>query len=335
MCTAISFQRKDFYFGRTLDLECTYGEEVTIMPRHFPLRFRHNKTLHDHYAVIGMAHVAEDYPLYYDAANERGLAMAGLNFPGNAFYGECRDSAVNIASFEMIPWILSQCGSVADAKECISAMALTDDAFSMELPPTPLHWLLADCREAVTVEAVAGGIRVYENPVGVLTNNPPFPMQMMNLRNYMSLTPNEPENRFSDQVELSAYSRGMGAIGLPGDMSSQSRFVRAAFTKLNAVCEDSEQACVSCFFDVLGTVKQVKGCCRLGEGEYEQTVYTSCCNAGKGIYYYTAGRNHRIHAVNMYREKLEDSFLIRYPLICSEDIREQNELVKAHLTEQP
>ena len=250
--------------------------------------------------------------------------MAGLNFPGNAVYGEALGNGAKIASFEFIPWILCQCGSVAEAKGFIGAMTITNDAFSAQLPPTPLHWIIADRHATITVESVDDGIHIYDNPVGVLTNNPLFSMQMTNLCNYMCLSPREPENRFSDKLELSAYSRGMGAIGLPGDLSSQSRFVRAAFTKLNAVCGNSEQDCVGCFFDILGAVRQVKGCCRLGEGVYEQTIYTSCCNADKGIYYYTTHDNHRINAVSMHREKLDSSFLIRYPLDHGEDIREQN-----------
>ena len=89
MCTAATYKTKDFYFGRTLDYEFSYGDEITITPRNYPFHFRHSdKVLDNHYAIIGMAHVAGDYPLYYDAINEKGLGMAGLNFVGNAVYAE-------------------------------------------------------------------------------------------------------------------------------------------------------------------------------------------------------------------------------------------------------
>ena len=89
MCTAATYQTKDFYFGRTLDYEFSYGEEIAVMPRNYPLSFRHvAKKLDSHYAMIGMAHVADGYPLYYDAVNEKGVGMAGLNFVGNAAYQE-------------------------------------------------------------------------------------------------------------------------------------------------------------------------------------------------------------------------------------------------------
>jgi len=324
MCTAITMQTRDFYFGRTLDYEYSYCEEVTVTPRNFPLHFRHWGKLDSHYAILGMAHVVQEYPLYFDAMNEKGLAMAGLNFVGYADYKEPEEGMDNIASFEFLPWILAKCASVQEARKLLEKINLTNTAFSEELPPARLHWLLADSREAVTIESVREGLRIYENTSGVLTNNPPFDEQMFQLNNFMHLSAKEPENRFSPKIDLKAYSRGMGAMGLPGDLSSQSRFVRAAFTRLNSVCGMSETESVSQFFHILGAVEQVRGCCQVGEGQYEITLYTSCCNTDKGIYYYTTYGNRQITAVNLHREKLEDTFLIRYPLVTGEQIAMQN-----------
>ena len=324
MCTAITYETRDFYFGRTLDYDVSYSEEVTITPRNFPLPFRHRETLESHHAIIGMAHVVDDYPLYFDAVNEKGLAMAGLNFVGYADYKPPVSSRDNIAVFEFLPWILGQCSTVAEARELLKNLNLTDTAFRADLPPAQLHWLLADHHEAVTIESVQEGLRVYPNPVGVLTNNPPFPQQLLRLTDFMHLSPEEPHNHFSKAIDLQPYSRGMGAMGLPGDLSSQSRFVRATFTKLNSLSGTSESESVSQFFHILGTVEQVKGCCRLGDGKCEVTLYTSCCNTDKGIYYYKTYNSHQITGINMHREKLEDRFLIRYPLIASEQIRMQN-----------
>lgn len=326
MCTAATYQTKDFYFGRTLDYEFSYHEEVTITPRNFPLSFRHTKTMTEHYAIIGMAYVAGGYPLYYDAVNEKGLGMAGLNFVGNAVYREVSedDDAVNIAQFEFLPWLLGQCASVKEARKMISGINLVNTSFSKELPPSSLHWIIADREEAITVESVKEGLMVYDNPAGVLTNNPPFPAQMFNLNNYMRLSPKSPENHFSDKLPLYTYSRGMGAMGLPGDLSSQSRFVRVAFTKMHAVSGETEAESVSQFFHILGSVDQQRGCCDVGDGEYEITIYTSCCNADRGIYYYTTYENHQISAVDMHRENLDGDKLTCYPLIYGEQIRYQN-----------
>lgn len=324
MCTAATYRTKDFYFGRTLDYEFSYGEEITVTPRNYPFSFRYLPEKREHYAIIGMAHVEEDYPLYYDAVNEKGLGMAGLNFVGNAVYGEVREGKENVAVFELIPYILSQCENTEEAREILKKIQITDTRFKEQLPNGRLHWIIADEKEAITVESVTEGLKIYENAPGVLTNNPPFPMQMFQLNNYMQLSSRQPENLFSDQLSLETYSRGMGALGLPGDLSSASRFVRVAFTKLHARSGEGEADSIGQFFHILGSVEQTRGCCELENGKYEITIYTSCCNATKGIYYYTTYTNRQITAVDMHREKLDGTELIRYPMLEEEQIRLQN-----------
>ena len=324
MCTAATYRTKDFYFGRTLDYEFSYGEEITVTPRNYPFSFQYLPEKREHYAIIGMAHVEEDYPLYYDAVNEKGLGMAGLNFVGNAVYGEVREGKENVAVFELIPYILSQCENTEEARELLGKIQITDTKFKEQLPNGRLHWIIADEKEAITVESVTEGLKIYENAPGVLTNNPPFPMQMFQLNNYMQLSSRQPENLFSDQLSLETYSRGMGALGLPGDLSSASRFVRVAFTKLHARSGEGEADSVGQFFHILGSVEQTRGCCELENGKYEITIYTSCCNATKGIYYYTTYTNRQITAVDMHREKLDGTELIRYPMLEEEQIRLQN-----------
>ena len=324
MCTAATYRTKDFYFGRTLDYEFSYGEEITVTPRNYPFSFRYLPEKKEHYAIIGMAHVEEDYPLYYDAVNEKGLGMAGLNFVGNAVYGEVREGKENVAAFELIPYILSQCENTEEARELLGKIQITDTRFKEQLPNGRLHWIIADEKEAITVESVTEGLKIYENAPGVLTNNPPFPMQMFQMNNYMQLSSRQPENLFSDKLSLETYSRGMGALGLPGDLSSASRFVRVAFTKLHARSGEGEADSVGQFFHILGSVEQTRGCCELENGKYEITIYTSCCNATKGIYYYTTYTNRQITAVDMHREKLDGTELIRYPMLEEEQIRLQN-----------
>lgn len=324
MCTAATYQTKDFYFGRTLDYDFSYGEEIVVMPRRYPLSFRKAGVRESHYAMIGMAHVAQSCPLFYDAVNEKGLGVAGLNFPGNAVYGKEAEGKDNVATFEFIPWILGQCGTVEEARGLLGKINLTDTPFDSTLPPAGLHWIIAGKDGCLTVESVKTGLHVYDNPVGILTNNPSFELQMFQLNNYMHLSPEDPGNHFSDRLELHTYCRGMGALGLPGDLSSQSRFVRAAFTKLNSVSGDSEGESVSQFFHILGSVEQQRGCCLAGEGKYEITIYTSCCNADRGIYYYTTYENSQITAVDMHREELDGESLARYPMFREQQIHLQN-----------
>lgn len=324
MCTAATYKSQDFYFGRTFDYEFNYGEEVVVTPRNYSFQLRHQNALTGHYAMIGIAHMVGDYPLYYDAVNEKGLGMAGLNFPGNAFYNKVQEGKDNITQFEFIPWILGQCANVQEALVLLSHINLTDTPFNEIYPVSPLHWILADRDEAITIESVQEGLKIYDNPVGVLTNNPPFDKQLFRLNDYSYLSPEQPVNHFSKDLNLNLYSRGMGAMGLPGDLSSASRFARVAFTKMNALSGPSESESVSQFFHILGSVEQTRGCCLLENGKYEITIYTSCCNADRGIYYYTTYENHQITAVDMYRENLDSDMSIHYPLVQGEHILLQN-----------
>ena len=243
MCTAVTYKTKDHYFGRNLDLEYSYKETITITPRNYVFDFRRMGKLESHFAMIGMAYVADGYPLYYDAANEKGLSIAGLNFPGNADYKPYCDGKDNVTPFELIPWILSQCATVSEAERLLSRINLLKENFCDELPLSPLHWIISDKERSITLESVKSGVSIYENPVGVLTNNPTFDYHLFNLNNYMSLTKGEPKNTFAGEKDLAlkTYSRGMGAMGLPGDASSMSRFVKAAFVKMNA-CSGEERS---------------------------------------------------------------------------------------------
>ena len=276
-----------------------------------------------HCAMIGMASVVNGYPLYYDATNECGLSAAALNFPRNAHYPPETDGRQNITPYEFIPWILGQCASVAQVRALIDRMCLAAIPFSDSLALSPLHFIISDRNDSITVEPMKDGLHVYSNPIGILTNNPPFDYQMTNLANYMSLSSKAPENLLFDHIPLKPYSRGMGALGLPGDLSSASRFVRAAYMKATSVCEDSESASISQFFHLLGSVRHIRGSVRVGE-KCEITLYSSCCNTDRGIYYYTTYENSRITGIDMHTENLNAHELITYPLLTQQDILMQS-----------
>ena len=277
-----------------------------------------------HNAMIGMAYVAGGFPLYYDAMNEHGLFAAGLNFPENAVYKPKNKACDNIAPFEFIPWVLGKCSSVTEAKSLLEHTNVLSTDFSKELPNTPLHWFIADEKSAIAAEPRAEGLRVFDDPAEVLTNEPPFEFQMQNLRNYMSISPYEPACAFGEGLVLKPYSRGMGAMGLPGDLSSASRFVRAAFTNLNSVGGDSEEENVTQFFHILGAAEQQNGCVRLEDGALEKTIYSSCASPKSGVYYYKTYGNSRISAVDMKKEDAEGRELVLYPLLEKQDILMQN-----------
>ncbi len=315
MCTAISFHAGDHYFGRNLDLEYSYEESVTVTPRGYPFFFADGEAMRSHHAMIGMAYISEGYPLYYDAVNEKGLAMAALAFPHEAVYHEKRAEKHNLAPFELIPYILGKCETVSQARDLLRNVNLWRRPFSADLPLTPLHFIISDKKGSLTVEPTEKGLLLYENPVGVLTNSPPFDFHMQYLNLFMGLSAEPIENRFSKELPLKAFSRGMSAFGLPGDLSSSSRFVRAVFTKTHALAGKTEKENVSQFFHILGAVEQQKGCVHL-DGKYEYTVYSSCCNTERGIYYYTTYDDRRIVRADLHEYDLNGEMLTVCSSLC-------------------
>lgn len=324
MCTAITYKTNDFYFGRTLDNDLSFDEKVVITPRNYQFNFLKKENIKTHYAIIGMACVIDNYPLYYEAMNEKGLAIAGLNFLGNTVYHKEQKNKDNICQYEFIPWILSKCASVNQTKDLLQKINFLDKPFKENLPLAALHWLISDGVQTITVESVIDGVKIYNNQVGVLTNNPSFDKQIFNLNNYLYLSNKTPLNTFSKNLSLQSYSNGLGGLGLPGDLSSQSRFVRASFIKENSISNENEKESVNQFFHILNSVQQPRGCCLLENGNYEITIYTSCLNLTKKIYYYTTYDNFQINGISLLKEDLNQEKLIIFPLLKEEKINFQN-----------
>ena len=314
MCTSMLWKSSDSYFGRNLDMECSYGEEIIFVPRKFDFKFKFSNQPQKSFSTCGIGIVKDGYPLFYDGMNEKGLAIAGLRFR-DAKYCSCILSN-SVAPYEFIPFLLSQCETCKEAKMLISDICISEINFSDEYPYAPLHWMIADKDEAVTVECTNGKITVYDNIPGILTNMPSFDYQVFNLSNYINLTSGYPDNRFSECFSPDIYSRGMGAIGLPGDMSSMSRFVRGTFVKLNTKNRfSSESEEKSQFFHMLYSVYQPKGCTVTENEDEEYTVYTSCYNLNKKALTLTTYDNWSFKCFEMKNEDNDSDSLANYPII--------------------
>ena len=271
MCTAFRLGR---LFGRTLDLEYDLGQGAIL-----------SKV--DGADIFGMAIRRGGEALYFDAVSSRGLAGAALNFAGFAHYGKAVRGKINIPSHRVLTRVLAGCSTVKEASRLLREINITHEDFSAELKATPLHFAFADKHGSIVAEQTEQGMQVYDNPVDVLTNAPTFPQQLLNLSNYMQISASQPQNNMCSSVQLSQYCRGLGGFGLPGDNSSQSRFVRGVFTLKNALAGENDRERLAQFFHIAGAVSQVKGCNRLDNGEQVYTVYTSCYDLEGGICYYT------------------------------------------------
>lgn len=325
MCTSIIYSSNNHYFGRNLDLEVTFGQQVVVMPRNYKIKMKRVDDINTHYAIVGMAVVQNDFPLYFDAANEKGLGMAGLAYANLATYMPAKDDKKNIASFELIPYILGQCETVSQVKDLLKDVNVDDDQFSAQFPPSPLHWLIADKSGAsLTVEADKDGLHYYDNPVGVLTNDPEFPKQMINLSNYASVSPAEPKNTLVPDADLDMYSRGMGTHFLPGGMDAESRFVKVAFTLAHAPKGKDNVEDVTNYFHIMQAIAQPKGLDEVAPNSFEYTIYTDCTDLEHGVYYYTTYENNQISAIDMSKTNLDGEELVRYDVVDKQQIAYQN-----------
>lgn len=324
MCTSLTLKTEDVYFGRNLDLEYRFNENVVITPRNYKIKLKNKDVLNIDYAIIGMATVVDDYPLYAEATNEEGLAMAGLYFPKNAKYFEENKDKLNLTPYELILYFLGKYKNIEEIKNDLENLNILNVAFNDKLPLTDLHWMISDKKQSIVIEQMEEGLKIYDNPVGVLTNNPPFNYQLMNLNNYINLSAKNRENAFSKNIDLQNYGQGIGAIGLPGDTSPMSRFVRASFNKLNSKSLKDENSSVTQFFHILDSVSMVRGSTITENDKEDITTYSCCINLNKGIYYYKTYENNQITAIKMTEKEKTDNKLTQYKLREVQNIKFEN-----------
>lgn len=313
MCTCINYKTKDSYFGRTLDLEYNFSEKIVITPRNYPFYLKNGSFFKTKYAMLGMA--------YVDATNEEGLSIAGLRFTDCLYSKNLEKDKLNLTPYELIPWFLGKYKNIEEIKKDIENLNLLEIEYRDNLPVSKLHFMISDKNnESIVIEQTEDGFKYYNNPIGVMTNNPPFSFQLMNLNNYLNITSSCAYNRFSNDIDLVPYGQGLGAMGLPGDNSSCSRFVRAAFNKFNSKCIDNEISSISQFFHILDSVSMIEGTVETFTKEYNCTIYSCCINVSKGIYYYRTYGNSQIVAVSLNSQNISSDKLTIYSPITEQQI---------------
>ena len=315
MCTCLVMSNGDTYFGRNLDLDYDVGQMLVVTPRNYQFNFRKMKPLKKHFAMFGIASVINDYPLYFDATNEHGLSIAGLQFREEVKTSKVKRNKINLAQFELIPYILGTCRTVKEALEVVKNLNLFDLDFSKKVTASKLHYMIADKKESYVVESLSDGIKVYKNPYGVLTNSPPFPYHLENVRLYLTnITSDLVDSKNFDSLKLTSFTSGQGTFGLPGDVTSPSRFVKTTFLKLVSKSSHNEKSNVNQFFRILDNVSFVRGEVMRESGNYEITIYSSCVNVHKLLFYYKTYNNSTVNALDVKKLNLNVSKLYMYSL---------------------
>lgn len=317
MCTAFQCHG---YFGRNLDLETTFQEQIVFTPRHYSFQLKNNTEYKNEFSMIGMATVINDYPLYAEAMNEKGLCMAGLYFPGNACYFDAQSDKVNITPFELIPYILGQYKSIEEVKEIIFQLNILNCSFSKQLPLAPLHWIIADQNQSLIIESTKEGLQIYEDSLHVLTNNPPYSFHQWNIKNYLHLQSSYPQDTLFHQ-SLKPYGNGFGTIGMPGDLSPASRFVKTLWLKENVTMNKNEEENVSQIFHILDSVAMVKGTVKTINDQDDYTIYSCCMSMHEKAYYYKTYENNQISCIQMEKQNSNSKKLQLYPLKRQQNIQ--------------
>lgn len=328
MCTSFSIQTKEGnnFFGRNLDLAYNVNECPIIIPRNYELKDKVTGHIQKtNKAIIGIGTVIDNHPSMVDAMNEKGLVCAGLNFEGFAhFEKEPVNGKINIAPYDFIYWAISNYETTNEVKNAISKIELVDVPLNENTPVPTLHWMITDkTGKSIIVEKTKDNLAVYDNPVGVMTNQPTFDWHLMNLNMYLYINPNQPKAiKWSDQW-LKIHGVGAGTLGMPGDSHSIARFIRIAYARAHMpILEDDISAVTQCI-NMLDYVKMVKAGV-ISDGKEEKTRYSACMDQEHGIYYYKTYDNNRINGVNMHKENLDGEELIIFPYLTTQDINYQN-----------
>ncbi len=313
MCTGVRFSDNagNMYFGRNLDWSCGYGQKVVITPRGYKYKSAFLGEMANSPAIIGMGIVAENTPLYFDCANEHGLAVAGLNFPGYAAYAPTAvDGKTNVAAYEFPLWVALNFKTVDEVEKVLQNVAIVAKPINEQYPVSQLHWIIGDAKRSIVVEYTANGMEIFENDVDVLTNQPGYGWHKENLRNYMNLDSEMPKEVKWEKAKMTAFGSGSLMRGLPGGFYSTDRFIRVAYLNTHYPVQSDEASNVSRLFHTLAGVAMIDGGAAMADGQFEKTVYTGGYSTATQTYYYNTYEDPAIQSVTMKDYDLDSGELI-------------------------
>lgn len=314
MCTSVRFvdDKNQMFAGRNLDWECGYGQGVAITPRNYERKYAFEAPAKGN-AVIGTCIVENDMPLYFDCGSEKGLYIAGLNFPGYAEYEQ--DAAIgktNIAAYEFPLWVASTFSSVDEVEEALKNVAIVGKPVNDRYPVALLHYFICDAKRSIVVEYMADGMHIHHDDVDVLANQPTFDWHREHLRSYMNVRPDFVPTVKWGNAELTPYGSGGNVVGMPGSNYSPDRFVRAAYYNTHYPVQSGEDANVVRLFRTLDSVEQILGGAHMEDGTYEYTLYTGGFSAASNTYYMSLYEDPAIKSYSMNAAALDGEELYSF-----------------------
>lgn len=329
MCTGLVLQAKngDHLFGRNMDIEFSFNQSIIFLPRNYEgVNSETGRKVNPKYAVLGMGTIFNNYPTFADGLNEKGLAAAGLNFPQYAYYpAEREEGKVNVPQYDFLLWILANFESVDELKETLKNTLIVDERISKNVPNSTLHWIATDVTgKSIVIEQSREGLKVFDNPVGVLTNSPTFDWHVTNLNQYVNMSYNHVSGLKLDDKELVALGAGTGLVGLPGDFTPASRFLRAAFLRDAMLKNAKDTLGMTEFFHILNNVAMVSGAVLTEAGKNDITQYTACMNLEEKTYSYNTYENNQINVIDMKKEDINGTEMKTYKYNTTLNVNYEN-----------
>ena len=313
MCTGARFSddQGNMYFGRNLDWSTPYGQKVVVTPRGYKYKSAFLGEMANSPALIGMGIVVENVPLYFDCANENGLAIAGLNFPGYAKYEDALvEGKTNVAAYEFPLWVALNFKTVEEVERALKNVAIVAKPINDQYPVSELHWIIGDAKRSIVVEYTDNGMEIFKNDVDILTNQPGYAWHKENLRNYMNLFSQMPKEVKWAKATMVPFGSGSLMRGLPGGFYSTDRFIRVAYLNTHYPVQSDEASNVSRLFHTLTGVAMIDGGAQMGDGKFEKTIYTSGYSTLTQTYYYNTYEDPAIKSVSLKDQNLDSAELI-------------------------
>ena len=310
-CTSIRINTTDglVFYARTLEGETDYDSKtVAIVPK----GTEYQGTLPDgsqkgmkwtvKYGFVGMSTLG--LPLLIDGMNEKGLTAGNLFFPGFAGYQafDPKLTSRTIAQYEALTWILGNFATVDEVKKAIKTIRVCEGPQD-QTGKLELHFTVHDrSGSSIVIEYVDGQLKVYDNPIGVMTNSPPFDWHLVNLRNHINISANNVKPVTIDGLKGSGFGQGTGMLGLPGDYTPPSRFVRMVALVTSSLPVTGPDAGLNLAMTIinnadipLGVIRDLSG----KEPRYDRTYWSVAADLKNNKYYFRTYNNKDWHFVDV------------------------------------
>lgn len=326
MCTSMTYKTSDgqYWLARTMDFGFELGGNPIVVPRQYEFHGVLGETFTTKFGFVGTGAQLKDY-IVVDGVNEQGLSAATLYFSNQASYDQQPAAdRLSLASFEVVNWILGNFQSNAEVRAHLDEMQVVDFELPLLKGNVPLHWIIADRQGHCNVlEFKADGMHWYDDQIGVMTNSPDFAWHEQNLGNYVQL-----QNGFQPARQFSGYTAreigpGSGALGLPGDYTSTSRFVRASFTRQYAPQVADTQA-LNTINHLLEPFDIPRGVKQQANGYFDYTQYRGYMQLSNATYYYQPYDDNTISAVQLTDALLNDTTVTTFAVAHQQQVHVLN-----------